>query len=172
MEHCMITQNVSQYPRFLKMLGPLAENLRQCHINGVFHCDIKPHNILIDNQGKPVLADFGIGKSRNRNHWCCSILNVRYTPWYRDPWNWNQERKKGLNFNVSIYSEIWALLLSFIHVLSIGQFEGNRIFSVFRDGNYFCFHSQKFINDAIDVVFSSSSFQEPCSLFFKKWLDI
>lgn len=45
-------------------------------------------------------------------------------------------------------------------------------FSVFREGNYFHFNSQIFINYAVDVVFSSSSFQEPCSLFFKKWLDI
>jgi serine/threonine protein kinase len=156
----------------LKMLGPLAEILRKCHDNGVFHCDIKPPNILINDQGNLVLADFGIGESCNRKHWCCSIQNLIYTPWYRDPWNWDQEIRNGLNFKVSIYSEIWALLLSFIHVLSLGRFEGNRFFSVFRDGNYFSFHSQTFINEAIDVVFSSSSFQEPCSLFFKKWLDI
>lgn len=112
----------------LKMLRPLAEILRQCHINGVLHCDIKPQNILIDDNKNPVLADFGIGKSCNRNHWRLSIRHVRYTPWYRDPWNWNQEIRNEQNFNVSIYSEIWALLLSFIDVLSIGRFEGNRIF--------------------------------------------
>lgn len=156
----------------LKMLGPLAEILRKCHDNGVFHCDIKPRNILINDQGNPILADFGIGEFCKEKKWVCSILDLKYTPLYRDPWNWDQEQENGHNFIVSIYSEIWALLVSFIHVLSLGQFEGNRIFSVFRDGKYFSFHSQKFINEAIDFVFSSSRFQEPCSLFFKKWLDI
>ncbi len=38
----------------------LAETLDRAHRMGVLHRDIKPHNILLDNDGSPVLADFGI----------------------------------------------------------------------------------------------------------------
>ena len=34
--------------------------LEYAHAKGVVHCDIKPHNIMIDMQGEPYLMDFGI----------------------------------------------------------------------------------------------------------------
>src|SRR5262249_59377821 len=38
----------------------VAEHLQYAHTQGFIHRDIKPANILLDTQGKPVLADFGI----------------------------------------------------------------------------------------------------------------
>jgi len=156
------------------MLGPLARTMQRCHKKGVFHCDIKPENALIDSQGKQVLADFGIGIPSSSKSWCQSVRTVRYTPWYRDPWNWRpiKIRNSNKDFRVSIYSEMWALLVSFIDVLSIGRFQNNQHFSVFRDGNYFNQNSQKWVDDAIDFVFQWSSFRDQCSRFFKKWLSI
>lgn len=42
------------------LVATLAEALHFAHIKGVVHRDVKPANILLDSQGRPYLADFGI----------------------------------------------------------------------------------------------------------------
>src|SRR5713101_8453619 len=43
-----------------RVLLPIVEALEAAHRKGVFHRDVKPPNILIRQNGEPVLADFGI----------------------------------------------------------------------------------------------------------------
>ncbi|MDF1661246.1 MAG: protein kinase [Planctomycetota bacterium] len=49
-----------------KLFAPLAEALSYCHEKGIVHRDVKPANILIeedqDSIGRPVLVDFGLVK--------------------------------------------------------------------------------------------------------------
>ena len=40
----------------------LCDALRHIHANNILHLDVKPSNIMIDNEGNPVLIDFGISK--------------------------------------------------------------------------------------------------------------
>lgn len=42
----------------------VASGLQRCHDAGVLHLDIKPANILLDADGQPRLADFGVARSR------------------------------------------------------------------------------------------------------------
>jgi formylglycine-generating enzyme required for sulfatase activity len=44
----------------VELVGTLAEALHYAHRKGVVHRDIKPGNILLDADGKPYLADFGL----------------------------------------------------------------------------------------------------------------
>jgi eukaryotic-like serine/threonine-protein kinase len=44
----------------VELVAAVAENLHHAHEMGFIHRDIKPANILLDAQGRPVLADFGI----------------------------------------------------------------------------------------------------------------
>lgn len=43
----------------------IGEALEQAHANGIVHCDIKPHNILVTKTGKIKVADFGIARAMN-----------------------------------------------------------------------------------------------------------
>lgn len=43
----------------VEMFQEIAVGLAHAHGKGVVHCDLKPANILIDQDGKPRLADFG-----------------------------------------------------------------------------------------------------------------
>lgn len=46
----------------LDMIAQVCKALDYAHKNGVIHRDIKPANILIDRQGNPRVADFGIAQ--------------------------------------------------------------------------------------------------------------
>jgi serine/threonine-protein kinase len=44
------------------ILTGVAEALAQAHRQGVVHRDVKPANIMIDRDGRPVVTDFGVAK--------------------------------------------------------------------------------------------------------------
>lgn len=46
----------------LEIAVRLADGLKHAHSRHIIHCDIKPHNILIDSNLNPKIADFGIAK--------------------------------------------------------------------------------------------------------------
>lgn len=43
----------------------IGEALENAHANGIVHCDIKPHNILVTETGRIKVADFGIARAIN-----------------------------------------------------------------------------------------------------------
>jgi serine/threonine protein kinase len=45
--------------RALEMFRDVAEGLRHAHGKGILHCDLKPANVLLDDDMRPRLADFG-----------------------------------------------------------------------------------------------------------------
>ncbi|BEU87366.1 Stk1 family PASTA domain-containing Ser/Thr kinase [Selenomonas sp. TAMA-11512] len=47
----------------LEIAKGIAEALRHAHANGLVHCDIKPHNILMMADGRIKVADFGIARA-------------------------------------------------------------------------------------------------------------
>ncbi len=47
----------------LQIVKEIAEALENAHANNLVHCDIKPHNILLNEAGHVKVADFGIARA-------------------------------------------------------------------------------------------------------------
>lgn len=50
-------------PRIALLFEKLAQGVAAAHRAGILHLDIKPNNILVDEQGEPHLIDFGLARS-------------------------------------------------------------------------------------------------------------
>jgi hypothetical protein len=49
-------------PRAAEMVRTIAEAVDYAHRLGVLHLDLKPGNVLIDQRGEPLVADFGLAR--------------------------------------------------------------------------------------------------------------
>ncbi len=48
------------FRRVAEILAVVADGLQHAHDAGIVHRDVKPSNILLDEQGRPELGDFGL----------------------------------------------------------------------------------------------------------------
>jgi serine/threonine protein kinase len=55
-----LKQERTTYREAARLVSAVADALHYAHKQGVVHRDVKPGNILIDNEGKPYIVDFGV----------------------------------------------------------------------------------------------------------------
>ena len=87
------------------MVLKTAQAVAAAHRRGVTHCDIKPRNIVIDEQGQPRLLDFGL--SRWENAWCSSAdpgRGIAGTPQFLSP-----EQTRGQAAAIGPRTDVFAL---------------------------------------------------------------
>lgn len=85
----------------VELVAIVAEALHSAHKQGLVHRDIKPGNILLDNSGKPFVADFGVALREGDKG-----IGLKYggTPAYMSP-----EQARGEGHRVDGRSDIFSL---------------------------------------------------------------
>ncbi len=83
------------------VLSRIADALDRAHKAGVIHRDLKPGNILFDDDGKAYLADFGIVKLANADVPITITATVIGTPAYMSP---EQAKSEDLDGRSDIYA--------------------------------------------------------------------
>jgi serine/threonine-protein kinase len=87
-----------------ELLMPVARALHFAHQHGVVHRDMKPQNILIDPDGVPKVADFGIAKRMDDDSALTRSGAVIGTPTYMAP-----EQAKGSSRDVGPAADVYSL---------------------------------------------------------------
>jgi TolB-like protein/tRNA A-37 threonylcarbamoyl transferase component Bud32 len=93
----------------LDLAGQIAEGLAEAHRLGVIHRDLKPQNIMIDDQGKVRIMDFGIARQLSGPDLTAADMIVG-TPHYMSP---EQAAGETLDARTDIYS-VGAILFEMV----------------------------------------------------------
>lgn len=94
----------------VRIMIEIADALHYAHSRNVIHRDIKPSNIMIDHQGKIIIADFGISKMMGDSD-LTAPNTVLGSPKYMSP-----EQIKGQS--VDARSDLYSLGLVFYEMLT------------------------------------------------------
>ncbi len=94
----------------IRLIRDIALGLEPAHLRDILHRDLKPDNILIDEQGKPWIADFGLAISEEEQQGRKGELAG--TPAYMSP-----EQIKGRIDFLDPRSDIWSLGVMYYELL-------------------------------------------------------
>jgi eukaryotic-like serine/threonine-protein kinase len=90
--------------RSAELARQVAEAVDYAHGRGILHRDLKPGNILIDEQGRPRVTDFGLAKRVEDDSGLTRSGAVMGTPSYMPP-----EQAEGRNAEVGIAADVYGL---------------------------------------------------------------
>ncbi|MGE3311546.1 MAG: serine/threonine-protein kinase [Limisphaerales bacterium] len=96
-------QRASPSPReAAELIGKVARAVHHAHQRGLIHRDLKPGNILLDGDGEPLVADFGLARWSTSDDSLTGTEQLVGTPAYMSP-------EQAAGRDVSIQSDVWAL---------------------------------------------------------------
>ncbi len=96
------------------LLVKVARAVHYAHQHGVLHLDLKPANILLDEQGEPLLTDFGLARLHLSTDAGNTLTQtIAGTPDYMSP-----EQAAGRRKHISTASDVWGLGVIFYQTLT------------------------------------------------------
>jgi WD40 repeat protein/tRNA A-37 threonylcarbamoyl transferase component Bud32 len=121
-------RSVAWMRRAAGLVSRMARAVHHAHQRGVLHRDIKPTNVLLDEEGTPHLTDFGLAKLTDRDIGMTQTVMVMGTPGYMAP-----EQAAGNTAQVTIAADVYSLGAVLYELLS-GRppFEGGSTLEVLR----------------------------------------
>src|SRR5206468_6270812 len=90
--------------RAVELIAKLARTVHYAHEHGILHRDIKPGNVLLDQNGEPHLTDFGLARLLETESTITRTLEVMGTPSYMAP-----EQAAGETTKLNKATDIYGL---------------------------------------------------------------
>ena len=106
----MIRRGAPPYHRSARLVAAIGDALHAAHQHGLVHRDVKPGNILLDEDGRPYLADFGLAL---RDEDAGTGVTWAGTPDYMSP-----EQASGELVRLDGRSDIFSLGVVFYQLLT------------------------------------------------------
>jgi serine/threonine protein kinase len=100
----LLTTRLPTFPESVQLTAAVADALQYAHNHGVVHRDVKPSNIILSEDNKPRLMDFGLAKRDAGEITITVDGQVLGTPAYMSP-----EQARGEAHKVDGRSDVYSL---------------------------------------------------------------
>lgn len=119
----------NNFTQKLEVIQKVAYALQHAHDKKIIHRDLKPDNIMIRENGEPVLLDFGLAKTTELDDKSLTKSGqVVGTPQYMAP-----EQAKGLKREMNFQTDVYGLGAVLYTILTDqAPFDGENLVSVVR----------------------------------------